>query len=115
MLALVLGTLVALGLAVAVFVVASVASSTGRVPHDGPGGPRAYLADVRSGVRAVRHHRRDGAPTVGTAEPVDTTLGELLATTTVQDPAYLAVEDLTDTLARARERASRGVHGLARR
>jgi hypothetical protein len=46
---------------------------------------------------------------------VDSSFDELLAAAEVDDPAYLGVEDLTDTLARARERASRGVSGITRR
>jgi hypothetical protein len=112
MVTMVVSTFLALASAAAVLVVASVAG--GRGP-DQPAGPRAYVADVRAGLRTWRSERRGAAAPVQGPAPVDTTLQEILDTSTAPDPAYLGVEDLTETLARARERAARGVGGLTRR
>lgn len=105
-------TLLALAVAASVLVLASVASGT----DDHGLSLRGYLDDVRAGLRAwqAQRHGHDEQAPVG-SEPVDATMDDLFAATTVQDPAYLGVDDLTDTLARARERAARGVSGLSRR
>jgi hypothetical protein len=110
MLTLVVWTLVALAAAALVLVVAGVAE--GRT-----GDLRGFPRDVLAGLRELRSRSasEDGAARVHTAEPVDASLEELLATAEVDDAPYLAAEDLAETLARARERASRGVSGLTRR
>ena len=108
----VLWTLLALAAAAVVLVVAGAAGDGGA---DRPAGLRTHLTDARAGVRTWRSERRGEAGPAPVPEPVDTTIDDLLAATAVQDPAYLAVEDLTETLARARERAARGVQGLSRR
>lgn len=105
-------TLLALGAAATVLVVASEA---GGRDAERPTGFGAYLGDVRSGVRTWRAARCGEDRPAPAAEPVDTTIDDFLDATTVPDPAYLAVEDLTETLTRARERAARGVQGIARR
>jgi hypothetical protein len=107
-------TLVALVVAGLVLAVASVAESRS---GERAGGVRGYVADVRAGLRTWRASRSKDADArpAPQAEPVDTSIDDFLAATQVQDPAYVAVEDLTDTLARARERAARGVSGLTRR
>ena len=112
MVTMVVSTLLALGSAVAVFVVAGAAGGRGQ---DHPAGARAYLADVRAGLRTWRSERRGGPRPAEGPEPVDTTIADMLDTATVQDPAYLGVDDLTETLARARERAARSVGGITRR
>jgi hypothetical protein len=111
MLTLVVWTLVALVAAALVLVVAGAAAG-GRT-----GSVRGFLQDFGAGVRELRPRTtpEDQAVPVRTHEPVDASLDELLAAAEVDDAPYLAVEDLTDTLARARERASRGVSGLTRR
>jgi hypothetical protein len=110
MLTLVVWTLVALAAAALVLVVAGAAG--GRT-----GDLHGFLRDLGAGLRELRTRTApdDGAAPVPAREPVDASLDELLAGAEVDDPAYLAVEDLTDTLARARDRASRGVSGLTRR
>ena len=111
MVAMVLWTFFMLGVAAVVLVAASVAGGS----RQGPDGVRAYLHDVRAGLRTWRAERRGEEPPVAVAEPVDTSFEEFLDATTVHDPAYLGVEDLTDTLARTRDRATRGVPGFGRR
>lgn len=106
MLPLVVWTFAALALAAVVLVVASVAG--GRT-----GDVRVFGQDLVAGLHGLR--RRPGGRPAEAPEPVDSSFDELLAAAEVNDPAYLAVEDLTDTLARARERAARGVSGLTRR
>ena len=113
MLTMVLWTLLALATAILVLVVASAAGGDG---EDRPTGVHAYLADVRAGVRTWRSERRGGTATSRpAAQPVETSIEDFFAASTERAPAYLGVDDLTDTLARARERATRGVSGLARR
>jgi hypothetical protein len=109
MLTLVVWTLVALAAAALVLVVAGAAG--GRT-----GDLRGFWRDVVAGLRALRSRpaEDDRTAPVRVAEPVEASLDELLAAAEVDDPPYLAVEDLTDTLARARERATRGVSGLTR-
>ena len=108
MLPLVLWTVVALVTAALVLVVASAAGGRGD-------GMRTFLADMVAGVRGIRTRGQGGDRPRPGPEPVDTTIDDFFAAAEVQDPAYLAAEDLTETLARARERASRGVSGLTRR
>lgn len=112
MLSMVVSTLLALGAAAAVLVVASVAG--GRNARR-PAGVSTFAGDVRSGLRTWRSTRRGDARPASAPAPVDTPFEDFLAATAVQDPAYLGVDDLTETLARARQRATRGVGGLSRR
>ena len=115
MLTMVVWTLVALAAAALVLVVASVAETPS---GDGGAGIRGYLDDVRAGVRTLRGERGREARQARRAadeDEVESTLDDFFAATEVQAPAYVAVEDLTETLARARERAARGVQGLSRR
>lgn len=112
MVTMVVSTVLALATASAVLVVAGAA---GGRSDERPTGVGPYLADVRAGLRSWRSERRGHARPAPAAGPVDTTMDDLFAATEVQDPAYLGVEDLTETLARARERAARGVQGIARR
>ena len=106
-------TFLALVVAASVLVVASVADGRGMES----GGVRAYLDDVRAGLRTWRAARsKDVAQRpVPPAEPVDTSIEDFFAATEVQDPAYVAVEDLTETLSLARDRAARGVSRITRR
>ena len=108
----VLWTFVALVAAAFVLVVAGAAA--GRTDDRGTG-LRGYVRDVRAGVRTLWADRRDPAAARAADGAVDTTIDDFFAATEVHDPAYLGVDDLTDTLARARERAARGVAGLSRR
>jgi hypothetical protein len=111
MLMTVVWTLLALAAAAAVLVVASVTDD-----RTDERGVRAYVADLRTGLRGLRARRAgDAGERPAAAVPVETTMDDLLAAAEVQDPAYVAVEDLTDTLARARDRAARSVPGLPRR
>jgi len=113
MLTMVVWTFVALVAAALVLVVASVAEGRSGGPSDGV---RGFLRSVWAGLRGLRAGsatRSDARAAV--EEPADSSLDDFFAATEVQDPAYVAVEDLTETLARARERAARGVSGLARR
>jgi hypothetical protein len=111
MISMVLSAFLALGAAAAVLVVASAAGGRG---GDGPTGMRAYLADVRAGLHTLRSERR-GAVRITGPEPVDATIEDVLDSSAGQDPAYLGVDDLTETLARARQRATRHVGGTSRR
>ena len=106
MLTLVVWTFVALAVAAAVLVVASVAG--GRT-----GDVRTFARDLVAGLRDLR--TRPAERPAPAPEPMDSSFDELMAAAEVDDPAYLGVEDLADTLARARERAGRGVSGLTRR
>jgi hypothetical protein len=110
MLTLVVWTLVALVAAALVLVVAGAAGGQ-------TGDLRGFLRDLVAGLRGLRTRPGPDEPAapVTTGEPVDASLDELLAAAEVEDAPYLAVEDLTETLARARERATRGVSGLTRR
>ncbi len=110
MLTLVVWTLVALVAAAAVMVVAGVAGGQTR-------DLRGFRRDLGAGLRDLRTRTSSdaGAAADDAHAPVDASLDELLAAAEVDDAPYLAAEDLTDTLARARERASRGVSGLTRR
>jgi len=114
MVAAVIWTFVALLVAASVLVVAGVAE--GRDGASGVG-VRAYLDDVRAGLRtwrATRSKDHAGRP-APQAQPVDTSIDDFFAATEVEDPAYVAVEDITETLALARERAARGVSRITRR
>ena len=108
---LVVWTLVALGAAAVVMVIASGGSDGVR-----SGGPRAALADVRAGLASWRARKAtpEAVAAVLEPEPVDTTFDEFFAAAEVEDDGYLQLDELTDTLVRARELASRGV-GLVRR
>jgi len=99
MISLVVWTLVALGAAALVLVVAGARNGQ----H---GGLRSFLRDLRAGLQE-RRTGRSAPSAVADAEPVDTTLDDLFASAEVADEAYLQVEDLTETLAWAREQATR--------
>jgi len=98
MISLVLFTVLALGTAVLVLVVASM-----RGGHDGDA--RMFAADVRAALRA-RFGRGATAPAATEPAPVDATLDELFASAEV-DEAYLQLDDLAETITWARERANR--------
>jgi hypothetical protein len=109
MLTLVVWTFVALAAAASVLLVAGTAG--GRT-----GDLRGFWRDLVAGLRRLRSKPApDSSARFVPAQPVDTSLDDLLAGAEVPDSPYLAVEDLTDTLSRARERATRGVSGLTRR
>lgn len=114
MVTLVVWTFVALAAAAFVLVVAGAADSPGA---EASAGVRGYVDDLRAGLRTLRSdRRRAGEPRPArTHVDDDADLDDFFAATEVQAPAYVAVEDLTDTLARARERAARGMSGLSRR
>ncbi|HEY5518860.1 MAG TPA: hypothetical protein VIK17_04365 [Cellulomonas sp.] len=100
MVTLLLWTFIALGAAAVVIVVASVASGQ-------EGGVRLFLDDLRAGVSEWRAHGSP-SPTVNPEpEPVDATFDEFFASAQVTDDPYLQVDELTDTLAWARGRATR--------
>ncbi|RYV51764.1 hypothetical protein [Pengzhenrongella frigida] len=111
MVSLVVWTLVALAAAVVVLVVASRGNDGSR-----SGGPREVLTDVRAGLASWRSRKTTPEATarVLEPEPVDATFDEFFAAAEVDDDAYLQLDDLADTLLRARDLASRGV-GLVRR
>ncbi len=108
-------SLVALVVAFGVLVVAGSASGdTGAI--------RDFTRDLRNGVRdlraivAARRGRlpADDVEQVDEPEPVDLSLTALLRESAEEDDGYLHVEDITETLARARDRAVKGLHGLSR-
>ena len=111
MVSLVVWTLVALSAAALVLVVAG-----GGNDGDRSGGPRAALRDVRAGLASwrARGTASEDAISVLEPEPVDATLDEFFAAAQVADDGYLQLDELTDTLTRARDLASRGV-GRVRR
>lgn len=104
---LIVWTLIAIGAAALVLVVASAAS--GRT-----GGVRTFVHDLRAGLQEYRSRGSESPAANPEPAPVDTTLDEFFAAAQVDDDPYLRVDDLTDTLARARVLASRGV-ALVRR
>lgn len=117
MVSLVVWTVVALGTAALVLAVAG-GGNDGARSHDGArsNGPRAALRDVRAGLAAWRLRGTASEETIAvlTPEPVDATLDEFFAAAEVADDGYLQLDELTDTLSRARDLASRGV-GRVRR
>ncbi|MGV8967604.1 MAG: hypothetical protein ACOH2F_15155 [Cellulomonas sp.] len=111
MISLVVWTLVALSAAVLVLVVAGGANDGARSE-----GPRAVLHDIRAGLADWRNRKTasDTTRAVLEREPVDATLDEFFAAAEVDDDGYLQLDELTGTLSRARDLASRGV-GRVRR
>jgi len=109
MIPLVVWTLVALSAAALVLVVAGGGNDGAR-----GGGPRAAWRDMRAGLATWRTRGTVSAAAANEPEPVDATLAEFFAAAEVEDDGYLQLEELTDTLSRARELASRGV-GRVRR
>ncbi|OIQ72863.1 hypothetical protein GALL_455070 [mine drainage metagenome] len=102
-------SLVALVVAFGVLVVAGSASSdTGAI--------KDFIRDLRNGVAARRGRlTADDVEQEAEPEPVDLSLAALLRESAEEDDGYLHVEDITETLARARDRAVKGLHGLSRR
>ena len=100
--ALVVGILVALAVAGFVLLLASVA-----------GGPRNVDESPWEAFRrgwAARRHPDEEQLAAAAIEPVDVSLGEFLSATVEHgDDGYLQVDELADTLQRARERATRAV------
>lgn len=76
---------------------------------------REFVRDLRSGVTA-RRRARSGQPLSPNEvedEPVDISMEALFRETSVDDDdAYLRVDEITETLTRAKDMALRGVHGL---
>ncbi|MGW6131260.1 hypothetical protein ACWFNE_14645 [Cellulomonas sp. NPDC055163] len=107
MTALIVWTLVAL---VAAGVVALVASATSN------GADASFIRDLRAGLAARRDPRsaRLSAELLD-AKPVDVPLDEFLLATQVDDDGYLHVDELRDTLGKAKLKAVRSVHELTRR
>jgi len=99
MISLVIFTVLAVGTAVLVLVVAGM-----RNGHEGDA--RMCAEDVRAALRA-RFARGATAPAATEPAPVDATLDELFAFAEVDDEAYLQLDDLAESLTWARERASR--------
>jgi len=108
MISIVVWTVVALGTALLVMVVAGVTNTEA-------GGVRAFRRDLSAGLRDWRA-RGIAAPIV-TAEPapVDATFDEFFAAAQVDDEAYLQLDDLADTLVRARRQATRAGRSVASR
>ncbi len=108
-------SLVALVVAFGVLVVAGSASGdTGAI--------RDFSRDLRNGVhdlRTVVAARRgrlpaDAVERVDEPEPIDLSLTALLRESAEEEDGYLHVEDITDSLARVRDRAVKGLHGISR-
>ncbi|HUX70138.1 MAG TPA: hypothetical protein VMV41_06485 [Cellulomonadaceae bacterium] len=112
-------SLVALVVAFGVLVVAGSASGDTVAIRD-------FIRDLRNGVRDLRislaaRWGRQPADDVelddepdDEPEPVDLSLAALLRESAEEADGYLHVDDITETLARARDRAVKGLHGLAR-
>ena len=108
-------SLVALVVAFGVLVVAGSASGdTGAIGD--------FTRDLRNGLRDLRTlvaARRGRLPTDAVMlddepEPVDLSLTALLRESAEEDDGYLHVEDITESLARVRDRAVKGLHGISR-
>lgn len=106
MTALIVWTAIAL---VAAGVVVLVASATSN------GSDASFLADLRAGLAARRDPAAAPAAELADAEPVDVPLDEFLLATQVDDDGYLHVDELRDTLGKAKQKAVRSVAGLGRR
>ncbi len=116
MTAVVVWTIVAFVAGAAVLLVASVAPRPGEESEDR--GLRSGLEDLRHGVLHLVGRRGDRGASAGEsaqAEPVDVRLDEFLQATAVDEDAYLRADDITDTLAKAREKAARTVPWLGKR
>ena len=108
-------SLVALVVAFGVLVVAGSASGDTVAIRD-------FIRDLRNGVRDLRislaarwgRQPADDVELDDEPEPVDLSLAALLRESAEEDDGYLHVDDITETLARARDRAVKGLHGLAR-
>lgn len=104
--AVLVGIVLALVVAAAVLLVASVAS-----------GPRAVDESPWQAFRrgwATRHDSDGEEAAAAAAEPVDLSLTEFLSVTAERGEGYLQVDELADTLSRARDKAARSVSGLRR-
>jgi len=108
-------SLVALVVAFGVLVVAGSASGDTVAIRD-------FIRDLRNGVRDLRiglaarwgRQPADDVELDDEPEPVDLSLAALLRESAEEADGYLHVDDITETLARARDRAVKGLHGLAR-
>jgi hypothetical protein len=109
MISLAVWTLVALSAAALVLVLAGGGNDSVR-----GGGPRAAWRDMRAGLAMWRTRGTVSAAAAADPEPVDATMAEFFAAAEVDDDGYLQLEELTDTLNRARELASRGVDRVRR-
>lgn len=107
MISIVVWTLVALGAASLVMVIAS--ASTGETS-----GIRSFPRDLRAGLNQWRA-RGTAAPIAAEPEPLDSTFDEFFAAAEVDDEPYLQVDDLADTLTRAKDRAARAGRTVATR
>ena len=106
MISIVVWTFVALATALLVMVIAVATNSE-------VGGLRAFFADLRAGLRDWRA-RGMAAPIVPAERaPVDATFDEFFAAAQVDEEPYLQLDDLTDTLVRAREQATRAGRSVA--
>jgi hypothetical protein len=104
--AVLVGIVIALLVAAGVLLVASVA-----------GGARAVDESPWQAFRrgwAARHESDGESAAAVAAEPVDLSLSEFLTATAERGEGYLQVDELTETLTRAREKATRSVPGLRR-
>ncbi|WP_029289368.1 hypothetical protein [Cellulomonas sp. HZM] len=100
------GVVVALLVAAGVLLLASVMST-----------PRAVDESPWQAFRAGWAARKDpdaAAVAAAEAEPVDVSLVDMLRSTADDGDAYLHVEELSEGLHRARERAARAIPGLHR-
>jgi len=102
-------TLVALGVAAVVVLVASRTASDRR---DGP----TFVHDFRAGWSARRHPDAEqvAAALAAELEPVDVPLDEFLRVTAVEDDGYLQVDEVLDVLLQARDKAFHSVQELGR-
>jgi len=100
MISLIVWTLLALAAAALVLVVAGVSSGASC-------GVQGFVRDLRAGLATWRARGTSTPVEAAAAEPVDATFDEFFAAAEVDDEPYLQLDDLTDTLTWARERASR--------
>ncbi|MCB7137670.1 hypothetical protein [Cellulosimicrobium marinum] len=107
---------ITLGVAAVVFLFASVVARAESVPGDEQG-MAAFWRAFRSGLRPVRRRRVEGryVGTVRAPRAVESSMDEFFTATQVSSNAYVDAEELTDVLHRARERATRPLHGYGER
>jgi len=81
----------------------------------GKGTVAGFVSDLRNGIAARRGRTPvDDVQEDDEPEPVDLSMEALFREASVDDDGYLHVDDITETFARARDRAVKGLHGLSR-
>lgn len=71
-----------------------------------------FVRDLRNGI-AARRGRVPADDLVDEPAPVDLSIEALFREAAEDDDGYLHVDDITETFARARERAVKSLHGIS--